>query len=128
LSEYEFDSSSNNKTIEQGHLLLKFSLLSVSQGIVIDGSPNAVGEKFVAAKYSSGKVLSLHNFFNFTIHFIDGCRKFIRYGLVKGLRRIYICILFIVSFSWFGAGVKQVSCFLVQVSFNNTRRSYFQIV
>lgn len=57
---------------------------------MVDGSPNVVGEKFVAAKYSSGKVLSLHGLLNFTIHFLDACRKFIIYNLMKGLHRIHI--------------------------------------
>jgi len=63
---------------------------------VIDDSPNAGAEKFVAAKYSTGKVLILHNLSNLTIHLVDIQRKFIAYFSVKDLHRMYICILFIV--------------------------------
>lgn len=41
---------------------------------MIDGSPNARAEKFEAAKYSSGKVLSLHDLSNLTIHLADTYR------------------------------------------------------
>lgn len=65
---------------------------------MIDASPNAGAEKFVAAKYSSGKVLSLHYLSNLAINLVYARRKFIRYMLMKDLRSIYIFILFIVSF------------------------------
>lgn len=43
------------------------------QGIVInDGSPESAPEKFVAAKYSSGKVVSLMNLHP-NIILVDGC-------------------------------------------------------
>ena len=38
---------------------------------MIDDSPNAGAEKFVAAKYSTGKVLILHNLSTLTIHFVS---------------------------------------------------------
>ena len=63
---------------------------------MIDDSPNAGGEKFVAAKYSTGKVLILRNLSNLTVHLIDTHRKFIGYFSIKDLHRMYICILFIV--------------------------------
>lgn len=63
---------------------------------MLGDSPNAGAEKFVAAKYSSGKVLILHNLLNLTIFLVDTCRKFTGYLSMKDLPKIYICILFIV--------------------------------
>lgn len=76
------------------------------QGFSIDDSENPVPEKFVASKYSSGKVVIL-------IHLplpSFSCEKCLQDTLAK---KIYICLMDCFVLSWFaGCLRKQELCFV----------------
>lgn len=92
--------------------------------MINDGPSEPAPEKFVAAKYSSGKVVILMNLHP-NIFLVNGCQKFLTIsGMRISDRENYFCLQFVhhLYFSWFAAGLRnKCLVFLCRLSFNNTR-------
>lgn len=75
--------------------------------MINDGPSESAPEKFVAAKYSSGKVIIMMNLHPNNLLF-DGCQKFLAFFSLKISDGEIICLQFVhhLYFSWFAAGLR----------------------